>query len=108
MLGTMWLAECAAQQRLSDQLLGTVTQYFYGGGIVGQSVGTSITSPSVDLPLNFTNTTARLNGAPTMTANSLAAFLDSSGVSSSFESTLLEQTQANVPGFLAAFLSKRW
>ena len=27
------------QQRLSDQLLGTATQYFYGGGIVGEAVG---------------------------------------------------------------------
>jgi RHS repeat-associated protein len=101
-IGYTWLAECAAQQRLSDQFLGTTTQYFYGGGIVGQAVGTSITSPYVDLPLNFINTPARINGAATQTANSLAAFLDSSGTSSSFESTTLEQTQANVPGFVAA------
>jgi RHS repeat-associated protein len=102
MLGYTWLAECAAQQRLSDQLLGTATQYFYGGGIVGQAVGTSISSPYVDLPLNFINTPARVNGAATDTPNSLAAFLDASGASSSFESTSLEQTQANVPGFVAA------
>jgi YD repeat-containing protein len=102
MLGYTWLAECAAQQRLSDQLLGTATQYFYGGGIVGQAIGTSISSPYVDLPLNFINTPARVNGAATDTPNSLAAFLDASGASSSFESTSLEQTQANVSGFVAA------
>ena len=101
-LGYTWLAECAAQQRLADQLLGTTTQYFYGGGIVGRAVGTSISSPYVDLPLNFINTPARLNGAATQTPNSLAAFLDSSGTSSSFESTTLEQTQASVSGFAAS------
>src|SRR5205085_10109124 len=92
----------AAQQRLSDQLLGTTTQYFYGGGIIGQAVGTSISSPYVDLPLNFIDTPTRMNGTNTETPNSLAAFLDSSGASRSFESTILEQTQANVSGFAAA------
>ncbi len=101
-LGTTWLAECAAQQRIVDQLLGTTTQYFYGAGIVGESVGTSIVAPYVDLPLNFINTPARINGASTQTAKSLAAFVDASGVSSSFESATLEQTQAQVPGFVAA------
>ncbi len=101
-LGYTWLAEAAAQQHISDQLLGTITQYFYGGGIVGEAVGPSIASPYVDLPLNFINTPARVNGAQTQTANSLAAFVDSSGTSSSFESTTLEQTQAQVAGFVAA------
>jgi RHS repeat-associated protein len=102
MVGYEWLAQCAAQQRLADQLLGTVTQYFYGGGIAGEAVGPSIASPYVDLPLNFINTPARVNGGAAETPNSMAAFLDSSGTSSSFESTTLEQTQANVPGFTAA------
>jgi RHS repeat-associated protein len=101
-LGYTWLAEAAAQQHITDQLLGTATQYFYGGGIVGEAVGTTVSSPYVDLPLNFINTPARVNGAQTQTANSLAAFLDSSGTSSSFESATLEQTQAKVPGFVAA------
>ena len=101
-LGYTWLAECAAQQRLSDQLLGTATQYFYGGGIVGMAVGTTISSPYVDLPLNFINSPARVNGSGAQTPNSIAAFLDGSGTSSSFESTSLEQTQASVPGFVAA------
>jgi RHS repeat-associated protein len=101
-LGLTWLAECAAQQQIADRLLGTTTQYFYGGGIVGEAVGTSDVGPYVDLPLNFINTPARINGASTMTANSLAAFADASGVGSSFESASLEQTQARIPGFVAA------
>ena len=99
-LGYTWLAECAAQQQLSDQMLGTVTQYFYGGGVVGQAVGTNIISPYVDLPLNFINAPARLNGSSQ--DNSTAAFVDGSGTSSSFESTTLEQTQAKIVGFTAA------
>lgn len=102
MLGLTWLAECAAQQHIADQLLGTTTQYFYGGGIVGEAVGTSIVGPYVDLPMNFVNTPARINGGSTQTANSLAAFTDASGVASSFESASLEQTQARIPGFVAA------
>jgi RHS repeat-associated protein len=102
MLGYTWLAQCAAQQRLADQLLGTATQYFYGVGIVGEAVGTTISSPYVDLPLNFINTPTRVNGAATQTPNSLAAFLDISGTSSAFESATLEQSQANVAGFSAA------
>ena len=102
MLGLTWLAECASQQQIADRLLGTTTQYFYGGGIVGETVGTSSVGPYVDLPLNFINTPARINGASTQTANSLAAFVDASGVSSSFESASLEQTQAQIPGFVAA------
>jgi RHS repeat-associated protein len=101
MVGYMWLAECAAQQHLADQLLGTATQYFYGGGIAGEATGPNIASPYVDLPLNFINTPARVNGGSN-SPNSLAAFLDSSGTSSSFESATLEQTQAGVPGFTAA------
>lgn len=101
-LGYTWLAEAATQQRLSDQLLGTATQYFYGVGIVGEAVGTTISSPYVDLPLNFIDTPARVNGASAQTANSLAAFLDASGTSSSFESAMLEQTQEQIPGFAAA------
>jgi RHS repeat-associated protein len=101
-IGCTWLAELAAQQRINDQLLGTTTQYFYGGGIVGEGVGPTTTSPYVDLPLNFVNTPARINGASTQTANSLAAFLDYSGTSSSFEHTTLEQTQTKIPGFVAA------
>ncbi len=101
-LGYTWLAEVAAQQHLSDQLLGTVSQYFYGVGIVGEAVGSTISSPYVDLPMNLVNPPARLNGQPTLAGNSLADFLDISGVSSSFESASLEQTQAQVPGFVAA------
>jgi len=101
-LGLTWLAQCAAQQELADQLLGTATQYFYGGGIAGQAVGTSVVSPYVDLPLNFVNTPARVNSGNGQSPNSMAAFLDSSGTSSSFESTTLEQTQSAVAGFTAA------
>ena len=102
MLGLTWLAECAAQQQIADRLLGTTTEYFYGGGIVGEAVGTSIVGPYVDLPMNFIDTPARINGASTPTANSLAALADTAAVGSSFESATLEQTQARVPGFVAA------
>jgi RHS repeat-associated protein len=100
--GYTWLAENAAQQQLSDQLLGTKTEYMYGVGIVGEAVGTSIVGPYVDLPMNFIDTPSRLNGASTQTAPSLAAFLDASGTSSSFESASLEQLQMQVSGFQAA------
>jgi hypothetical protein len=100
--GYTWLAENAAQQQLSDQLLGTKTQYIYGVGIVGEAVGTSIVGPYVDLPMNFIGTSSRLNGASSQTAPSMAAFLDASGTSSSFESASLEQLQMQVSGFQAA------
>jgi len=100
MLGYEWLAQCASQQQLADRVLGTATQYFYGGGITGEAVGNGVASPYVDLPLNFINTPARINGSTS--TSSQAAFLDSSGTSSSFESTTLEQTQASIPGFTAA------
>ena len=102
MLGLTWLAECAAHQQIADRLLGTTTQYFYGGGIVGVGVGTSIVGPYVDLPMNFIDMPARINGASTQTANSLAALDDAASVGSSFESAILEQTQARIPGFVAA------
>ena len=103
MVGYAWLAQCAAQQHLADQLLGTVTQYFYGGGITGEATGPGIASPYVDLPLNFVNTAARISsGNAQQSPNSMAAFLDSSGTSSSFESATLEQTQSGVSGFTAA------
>jgi RHS repeat-associated protein len=100
MLGYEWLAQCASQQQLADRLLGTATQYFYGGGVTGEAVGNGVASPYVDLPLNFINTPARINGSTS--TSSQAAYLDSSGASSSFESTTLEQTQASIPGFTAA------
>jgi RHS repeat-associated protein len=100
LIGYTWLAENATQQHLSDRLLGTTTQYYCGIGIAGEAVGTTTTSPYVDLPLNVINTPARINGS--QTANSTAAWLDISGAGSSFESGVLEQTQAQVPGFVAA------
>ncbi len=102
LIGYTWLAECAAQQRLSDQLLGTTTQYLYGGGMIGESTSADTTSPFVDLPLNFIQTPARINGTPQATANSVAAAFDESGASSAFESAVLEQTQGGVAGFEAA------
>ena len=95
------MAEAAAQQHITDRLLGTCTQYFYGVGIVGYSAGATVSSPYVDLPLNLINTPARVNGSPG-NPNTLAASLDGSGVRSSLESTALEQTQGKVAGFTAA------
>ena len=100
MEGLTWLAECAAQQQLTDQLLGSKVLYYYGIGIVGEAVGTTITSPYVDLPLNLLGTAFRKNTAGA--AAGLAAFLDASGIASSFESTTLEQLNASVSGFQAS------
>ncbi len=103
--GYTWLAEVAAQQQLSDQLLGTKTQYYYGVGIVGEAVGKSgTTGPYVDLPMNQVQVSARVNGASGVTPipSQIASTLDESGTSSSFESATLEQLQALVPGFQAA------
>jgi RHS repeat-associated protein len=102
-VGSTWLAEVAAQQQLSDQLLNTTSQYFYGIGVVGLFRGGTTTSPFVDLPLNFVNSPTRANGvASGSPPNTLAAFFDGSGTSSSFESTILEQTQAQIANFTAA------
>ena len=101
-LGYEWLAETAAQQQISDQLLGTTTLVYFSGGITGEQVGETITSPFVDLPLAYTLTPARLNGNVGPTANTTAAYLDSSSVSSAFESAVLEQSQSGVAGFTAA------
>lgn len=101
-LAATWLSECAAQQEISDRLLNTITQYYYGVGIAGETAGTSVVSPYVDLPLNYTNTPTRVNGSSSgLTANVFAGFADTNGVSSSFESAALEQTQAPVPNFAA-------
>jgi hypothetical protein len=118
MLGFTWLAENAAQQHMTDQILGTTTDYFFGIGVVGEGVYVSpitkatIVGPYVDLPMNEIGAASRNSGTITscsggacypQTANSLTAFLDESGVSSSFESAVLEQTQAQVSGgFVAA------
>jgi len=102
--GTTWLAERAQQQRITDLLLGTTTQYVYGVGIAGEAVGPSLASPYVDLPFNVVNTPSRIAGTSkaSAAASSLAAFVDDSGISSILESATLEQSQAQVSGFTAA------
>jgi hypothetical protein len=76
MLGYEYLAETAAQQQISDQLLGTSTLVYFSGGITGEQPGSTISSPYVDLPLAYTLTPARLNGSTGPTANTVAAYLD--------------------------------
>jgi len=102
MLGYEWLAETAAQQQISDQLLGTSTLVYFSGGITGEQVGNTITSPYVDLPFAYIVTPARTNGNTEETPNTIAAYLDGSGAGSAFESAVLEQTQSTVAGFTAA------
>jgi RHS repeat-associated protein len=108
-LGYTYLAELAAQERLSDQLLGTTTEVFYDAGIVGEA-GSAITSPYVDL-FGFFNEPSRISGGCPQSLigetcqpppSWVAAFLDNAGAGSAFESAALEQTQAQISGFVAA------
>jgi RHS repeat-associated protein len=101
-----WLAELAFQQRLGDATAKVTTQYHHGLGITAQTAiqGQSGTQgPYVDLPMNFLTLQPQTNytgsGLPPST---IGAFYTDSGMASSLESAVLEQTQANVLGMQAA------
>lgn len=104
-IGYTWLAESAAQHQLTDAIAKITTQYHHGVGIVGQAriQNTSSQGPYVDLPLNVISLQPQTNYTGTGFAPSVVgAFFSASGVSSSLESAVLEQTQALVAGVEAA------
>lgn len=100
-----WLAQYSAVQLLSDPLNRITTQYHHGVGIAGQ---TRIKAPGidqgpyVDLPLNYLTAQPQTFTKSGLTAEFIGAFFTISGVRSSLESAVLEQTQALVPGMQAA------
>ena len=110
-IGYSWLAESSAEQQIMGQIVQSTTLYNYALGIVGQSTirGTSSQGPYVDLPLNQYHTTPLISGGPTTTVGGfsyptadVSTFIGLWQASSSFESAVLQQTQAPVPGMVAA------
>ena len=101
-----WLAELAATQRVADGIGQVTTQYHHGVGITAQAEiqgQAGVEGPYVDLPMNFVTIQPQTNYTGSGVApNLIAAFFADSGVSSSLESAVLEQTQALVPGMQAA------
>lgn len=112
-----WLAEKSAEQQTMDQLLKVTTALHFSIGITGQaslpSQSAGLRGPYVDTPLSLIGITPQSSTGPTtivggnsyLTAN-LAAFLAGSSAWSIFESAVLEQTQAPVPGMQAASTMK--
>ena len=106
-IGYQFLAERAAQQAIGDAIGQVTTQYFHGVGIVGQTAiqASGHQGPYVDLPLNFqglTQQTCWPNSQCPFPGPIDGAFFTNSGTGSSFESAVLEQTQAPVSGMVAA------
>jgi RHS repeat-associated protein len=100
-----WLAEVAGEQRISDGIAKVTTLYHHGVGITGQTAvqASGSQGPYVDLPMNYVSTQQQTS-VPIcpIPGNLLGPFLTLSNVSSSLESAVLEQTQANVAGIQAA------
>jgi YD repeat-containing protein len=98
-----WLAQNWLVQQLSSRITKLTTQYHHGVGIAGQAAiqQSGIQGPYVDLPLNFI-TSQPYTYSSSLTASQVGAFFAQSGVSSSLESAVLEQTQALVAGMQAA------
>jgi hypothetical protein len=98
-----WLAEAASVQQLGDPIAGVTTQYHHGVGIAGQALiqPPSDQGPYVDLPMNVVSITPQTYASGFSPAL-LGAFYTYSGVASSLESAVLEQTQSLVPGMQAA------
>ncbi|HEU0217896.1 MAG TPA: DUF6531 domain-containing protein [Stellaceae bacterium] len=100
-----WLAELASAQRLGDAVGQLTTQSHHGVGITAQTgvEQSGVQGPYVDLPMNFVTmqpqTSYTGSGIPPTV---LGAFFTLSGVASSLESAVLEQTQALIPGMQAA------
>jgi RHS repeat-associated protein len=110
-IGFGFLAQFSAQQDIVEQLIRVSAQYYFDIGIVGQSQiqQSGFQGPYIDLPLSHGGTFPWNSGGPTTTIgpNTYQTSVVSSGFSkalpgSSFESAILEQTQAPVPGMTAA------
>ncbi|MCK1511032.1 hypothetical protein IVB22_00270 [Bradyrhizobium sp. 190] len=110
-IGFGYLAQFSAQQDIVEQLIRVSAQYYFDIGIVGQSQiqQSGFQGPYIDLPLSRGGTFPWNSGGPTTTIgpNTYQTSVVSSGFSkalpaSSFESAILEQTQAPVPGMTAA------
>ncbi|MEW6437764.1 MAG: RHS repeat-associated core domain-containing protein [Pseudomonadota bacterium] len=102
-----WLAENATQMAISDAIGEVTTQYHHGVGITAQTSiqNTGSQGPYVDLPMNVVS-----SGQETCYPTSpcpfpgpiISSFYSNTGISSSLESAVLEQTQAPTPNMMAA------
>jgi YD repeat-containing protein len=103
-MGYTWLAECAFEQRLGDAIAKVTTQYHHGVGITAQAQiqNTNMVGPYVDLPINFLTLQAQTNHAVGFSPAEIGRFYTGTGVASSLESAVLEQTQALTAGIQAA------
>jgi len=106
-----WLAQCSAEQQITDQMAQTTTLYHFGVGIAGQAniQQTGYAGPYVDLPVNNLSVQPWTSQGPTTTIGNysyptamVAAGLTDSAAGSAFESAVLEQTQAPVANMTAA------
>ena len=100
-----WLAERADHLRLGDQITKLTTQYHHGLGITAQAAiqSTGDQGPYVDLPFNFDTIQPQTHFTGTgFPPSVIASSFASSGMASSLESAVLEQTQALVSGMQAA------
>ena len=101
-----WLAEVASVQRLGDAIAQITTQYHHGVGITAQTAiqgQSGAQGPYVDLPMNFVTSQPQTHysgsGFPPSVVGS---FFTTWGAASSLEAAVLEQTQALIPGMVAA------
>jgi YD repeat-containing protein len=106
-----WLAQVSAAQNILDHLAQVTTLYNFAAGITGQAniQQSGFQGPHVDLPVNYVNVAVQSSTGPTTIVGGISyptAFLSAgaalSQVTSSFESAVLEQTQAPVAGMTAA------
>jgi RHS repeat-associated protein len=112
-----WLAENAAEERITDQLTQATTLFNFAVGITGQAriQSTAYQGPYVDLPTQMKSVQPWSSTAPTIPVGGggvsypipfLSGVLTHSQASSAFESAVLEQTQAALPGMTAASTMK--
>lgn len=99
-----WLAEVAAAQQIGDAIGKLTTLYHHGVGITAQAPiqKTGSQAPYVDLPLNFTTLQSQTFSGSGISPAIIGPFYAISGMLSSLESAVLEQTQALVTGIQAA------
>lgn len=82
-----WMAQNGVAQRLLDQIRGAVTIRHEWVGIAGK-----FDSPYLDIPIAYSSSvTLDSNGGPYSSAGDQASFFNLGGVSSAFESGVIEQ-----------------